>query len=184
MTFSGGVFFDRDGILIESLVENGLPVADNDLQRLRFVLGALDVCQSLVEANIKMFMITNQPDISRGKALAADVQNLNEAVKEKCQLTDVAMCVHDDADGCDCRKPKSGMITDLAMKHEIDLGSSVVVGDRWRDIDAGSDAGCKTLFVNYGYQESLRSTPTWEVSSMSQAGLILQEFFGLSKKEK
>jgi len=59
-----------------------------------------------------------------------------------------------------------------------------VVGDRWRDIDAGSDAGCQTLFVNYGYRESLRSTPTWEVSSMSQAGLILQEFFGLSKKEK
>ena len=180
MTVSGGVFFDRDGILIETLVENGLPVADNDAQRLRFVLGALDICQSLATANIKMFMITNQPDISRGKALATDVQNLNEYVKEKCQLTDVAMCAHDDIDSCNCRKPKSGMITTLAMKHQIDLGSSVVVGDRWRDIDAGSDAGCQTLFVNYGYRESLRSTPTWETSSMSQAGLILQEFFGLS----
>lgn len=126
-----------------------------------------------------MFMITNQPDISRGKVLFNDVQNLNNRVKEKCLLTDVAMCVHDDDVNCNCRKPKPGMIVDLSAKYQIDLGSSVVVGDRWRDIDAGSIAGCQTLFINYEYKEPLRSSPTWEASSMNQAGLILQRFFDL-----
>jgi phosphoglycolate phosphatase-like HAD superfamily hydrolase len=73
------------------------------------------------------------------------------------------------------------MILELSAKHQIDLGSSVVVGDRWRDIDAGNSAGCQTLFVNYGYNEILRSRPTWEVSAVSQAGLVLRKYFGLDE---
>ena len=181
MTPCGAVFFDRDGVLIETFVESGSPVADNDLNSLRFVPGAIDLCQSLADAGIKMFMITNQPDVSRGKAILVDVLKINDVVKNTCQLHDVAMCVHDDDANCSCRKPKPGMILELSAKHQIDLGSSVVVGDRWRDIDAGNSAGCQTLFVNYGYDEVLRSRPTWEVSAVSQAGLVLRKHFGLDE---
>ena len=178
MTSRGAVFFDRDGVLIETLVKDGTPIAENNINSLKFVHGALEVCQSLVDADIKMFMITNQPDISRGKVMLRDVLEINNAVHKTCQLTDVAMCIHDDDAHCSCRKPKPGMILELSVKHHIDLGSSVVVGDRWRDIDAGTEAGCMTLFVNYGYNETLRRPPTWEVSSVSQAGLVLSKHFG------
>ena len=181
MTPCGAVFFDRDGVLIETLVESGSPVAVNDLNSLRFVHGAIDLCQSLADAGIKMFIVTNQPDISRGKANLVDVAIINDVVKNTCQLHDVAMCVHDDDANCYCRKPKPGLILELSAKHRIDLSSSVVVGDRWRDIDAGNSAGCQTLFVNYGYEEVLRSQPTWEVSAVSQAGLVLRRHFGVTE---
>jgi D-glycero-D-manno-heptose 1,7-bisphosphate phosphatase len=181
LTFHGAVFFDRDGVLVETFVEDGVPIADNDFDSLRSVDGAIEVCQSLTDAKIKMFMITNQPDISRGKVLLSDVLAINEVVKEACHLTDVSMCAHDDDANCSCRKPKSGMIVELASKHQIDLSSSVVVGDRWRDIDAGTNAGCMTIFIDYGYNETLRCQPTWKVSSMSQAGLILRQHFGIDE---
>ena len=181
MTSHGAVFFDRDGVLIKSLVEDGAPIADNNVNSLKFVSGAVQICQSLATANIKMFMITNQPDISRGKVSLVDVLAINEVVKQTCQLTGVSMCVHDDDAHCSCRKPKPGMIVALSAEHNIDLGISVVVGDRWRDVDAGNNAGCLTIFVDYGYNETLRTQPTWKVSTMSQAGLILRKHFGIDE---
>ena len=181
MTSHGAVFFDRDGVLIETHVEDGAPIADNDVNSLKFVSGAVEVCQSLVVANIKTFMITNQPDISRGKVALVDVLAINEVVKKTCQLTENSMCAHDDDAFCSCRKPKPGMIVDLSARYNIDLESSVVVGDRWRDIDAGTAAGCMTIFIDYGYNETLRSEPTWKVSSISQAGLILRKHFGIDE---
>ena len=182
MTSHGAVFFDRDGVLIETLVEDGAPIADNDFNSLSFIAGAVEVCESLADANIKMFMITNQPDISRGKVALVDVLAINEVVKKTCQLTENSMCFHDDDAFCSCRKPKPGMILELSTKHQIDLGRSVVVGDRWRDIDAGANAGCMTIFIDYGYNETLRTQPTWKVSSMSQAGLILRKHFGIDER--
>ena len=182
MTSHGAVFFDRDGVLIETLVEDGAPIADNDVDSLKFVSGAVEVCQSLAVANIKTFMITNQPDISRGKVLLQDVLEINDVVKKTCRLTDTSMCVHDDDANCSCRKPRPGMILELSAKYRIDLARSVVVGDRWRDIDAGVDAGCMTIFIDYGYNETLRSQPTWKVSSMSQAGLILGKHFEIDER--
>ncbi len=179
MTSHGAVFFDRDGVLIETLVEDGAPIADNNVNSLKFVSGAVEICQSLAAANITTFMITNQPDISRGKVALVDVLAINEVVKKTCQLTENSMCAHDDGAFCSCRKPKPGMIIELSARHNIDLGASVVVGDRWRDIDAGANAGCMTIFIDYGYNETLRSEPTWKVSSMSQAGLILRKHFGI-----
>jgi D-glycero-D-manno-heptose 1,7-bisphosphate phosphatase len=179
LTSHGAVFFDRDGVLIETLVEDGAPIADNNVDSLRFIPGAVEVCESLAVTNIKMFLITNQPDISRGKVLLQDVSEINDVVKKTCRLADTAMCVHDNDANCSCRKPKPGMILELSAKHQIDLDSSVVVGDRWRDIDAGANAGCMTIFIDYGYNETLRSEPTWKVSSMSQAGLILRKHFGI-----
>jgi len=181
LTSHGAVFFDRDGVLIDTFVKDGAPIADNNFDSLKFVEGAIEVCQSLTAANIEMFMITNQPDISRGKVSLGDVLAINEVVKETCRLTDVSLCAHDDDANCSCRKPKSGMIVELASKHQIDLSSSMVVGDRWRDIDAGTDAGCLTIFIDYGYNETLRSQPTWKVSSMIQAGLILRKHFGIDE---
>lgn len=63
------------------------------------------------------------------------------------------VCYHDDADGCECRKPKPGMLLAAARDFGIDLARSFMVGDRWRDIEAGRRAGCRTIFVDYGYEE-------------------------------
>jgi D-glycero-D-manno-heptose 1,7-bisphosphate phosphatase len=61
-------------------------------------------------------------------------------------------CFHD-GDACDCRKPKPGALLDAARRHGLELDRSFMVGDRWRDIEAGQRAGCRCLFVDHGYAE-------------------------------
>ena len=174
---SPAVFFDRDGTLIESFVIDGKPVADNSTDSVRLLPGALETCLALNTAGIKTFLVTNQPDIARGKVSEDHVSAVNASIALQCGLTETLTCPHDDVRSCPCRKPRPGMIIDLANRHGVDLSVSVVVGDRWRDVEAGRAAGCLTLFIDYGYAEALVSEPTWRASSMSDAGLLLLRYF-------
>jgi D-glycero-D-manno-heptose 1,7-bisphosphate phosphatase len=82
-------------------------------------------------------------------------------------LDDIRVCPHDDADGCDCRKPKPGL---LLQRPAHDMPSSVMVGDRWRDIEAGRAAGCGvTILVDYGYDEVIPHEPSARVGSLAEA---------------
>jgi D-glycero-D-manno-heptose 1,7-bisphosphate phosphatase len=77
------------------------------------------------------------------------------------------MCPHDDLDRCACRKPKPGL---LLQEPAHDMPASVMVGDRWRDIEAGQAAGCgATILIDYGYEEAAKATPTVRVQSLAEA---------------
>ncbi|NQT84637.1 HAD-IIIA family hydrolase, partial [bacterium] len=65
----------------------------------------------------------------------------------------VYVCVHNDGDNCDCRKPKPGMLLQAAQEWNIDLAGSYMVGDRWKDIEAGERAGCTTILVRSPFSE-------------------------------
>ena len=84
--------------------------------------------------------VTNQPDIARGTQTREAVQRINDALLVELPLDEVVVCPHDDADGCACRKPKPGMLLDAAERVGIDLDASFMVGDRWRDVEAGRSA--------------------------------------------
>src|SRR5436189_25447 len=79
------------------------------------------------------------------------------------------VCYHDDADNCRCRKPKPGMLEDAARDAGIDLSRSFMVGDRWRDVDAGRRAGCATIFVDHDYSERRPEGPDATVGSLPEA---------------
>ena len=83
------------------------------------------------------------------------------------------MCPHDDADGCACRKPRPGMLLDAAARWDLDLAASVMVGDRWRDVEAGEQAGVRTIFVDHGYAEELPSAPDHVVADLAEAADLL-----------
>ena len=71
---------------------------------------------------------------------------------------------------CDCRKPQPGLIKRAAQQHGIDLNHSYLIGDRWRDIDAGANAGCKTILIDHGYQErEPQFAPDLRVTSLTEA---------------
>jgi D-glycero-D-manno-heptose 1,7-bisphosphate phosphatase len=180
----GAVFFDRDGVLIETCIVGGMPVAENNPATVNFISGAIQLCQQLRDANIKTFLVTNQPDVSRGKVSAEHVNSVNSLVKLTCQLTAVTVCPHDDLDNCKCRKPKPGMILGLATQFDVDLQKSFMIGDRWRDVKAGQGAGCGTIFIDYGYEEKMDLKPTHIVSSVEEAGLLLEKYFDLKHTEE
>ena len=85
-------------------------------------------------------------------------------------IDDVFVCYHDDADGCSCRKPRPGLLFQAANKHGLDLSLCYVIGDRWRDIDAGIAAGCRTVLIDYGYKERAPSRPPdFQAASLLEA---------------
>ena len=68
-------------------------------------------------------------------------------------MTAVYVCFHDDADGCHCRKPAPGLLLDAAHDLGLDVSHSFMVGDRWRDVEAGRRAGCRTVYIDRRYSE-------------------------------
>lgn len=83
-------------------------------------------------------------------------------------IDEVKTCFHDDIDGCSCRKPKIGLIKSLKKKYNLNLDKCFVVGDRWRDIDCGYNAGCKTIFVDRKYNEHISVNYNYKIKSIQQ----------------
>lgn len=160
------VFLDRDGVLVGSDVVDGVPTPVAEPQVLP---GVLEACAELRSAGFRLVMVTNQPDIARGRISADHVALVNDRLRSALNLDDVRVCPHDDAEGCECRKPASGMLLAAAGDHNIDLSASVMVGDRWRDIQAGHNAGTRTVFVDHHYQEKQNVEADLVVSSLIEA---------------
>ncbi len=123
------------------------------LDDFRLIDGVAEACQRLKVAGYLLIVVTNQPDVATGKQTRSIVDQMHQKLNKLLPLDDVFACFHTDDHDCECRKPKPGMLLDAARKHAVDLSSSFMVGDRWRDIEAGKNAGCKTLFIDYGYDE-------------------------------
>jgi D-glycero-D-manno-heptose 1,7-bisphosphate phosphatase len=174
------VFLDRDGVINRAVVRNGKPYPPSSLGELELTPGAKQALERLKAKGFMLIVVTNQPDVSRGAQTKDNVDRINEALSASLPLDDIFVCYHSDQDNCDCRKPKPGMLLDAARKHDIDLSHSFLVGDRWRDIDAGHSAGCKTILVDSGYNEreparppaarvgSLREAADWILQSCSK----------------
>jgi D-glycero-D-manno-heptose 1,7-bisphosphate phosphatase len=163
------VFLDRDGVVNRALLRDGKPYPPSSLADLRLLPGVREACRMLREAGFALILITNQPDIARGTANASEVGEIHSRLRRFLQLDDVRVCPHDDDARCDCRKPKPGLLLEAAETWNIDLGSSFVVGDRWRDVEAGQRAGCQTIFLDYGYRERQPDGPFTRVRSLLEA---------------
>lgn len=171
------VFIDRDGVINRVFVRAGKPHPPKNLQELELLPGVPEALRDLKQHGYELLLVTNQPDVSRGKQSRQTVEAIHQALSSQLPLDDILVCFHSDEDACDCRKPLPGMLHDGAEKHNVDLAASFMVGDRWRDIEAGHRAGCKTILVDHGYSErapdpppdhrvrSLREAADWILSS-------------------
>ena len=147
------VFLDRDGVINRAFVRDGKPFPPPTPQELEILPGVPEALRELKANGFKLLLVTNQPDVGRGKLSLQTLDAMHEDLLAHLPLDDILVCCHTDQDKCDCRKPMPGMIIEAARKHNIDLAASFMVGDRWRDIDAGYNAGCKTILIDYGYSE-------------------------------
>jgi D-glycero-D-manno-heptose 1,7-bisphosphate phosphatase len=147
------VFLDRDGVLNAAVVRDGVPYPPRSVDEVEILPGVYDACTRLRAAGFELVVVTNQPDIARGTQTLEAVRRINDALLAALPLDEVVICPHDDSDGCDCRKPRPGMLVAAAQRRGIDLSASFMVGDRWRDIEAGIRAGCRTLLIDRDYDE-------------------------------
>jgi D-glycero-D-manno-heptose 1,7-bisphosphate phosphatase len=126
-----------------------------------------DAVVRLRQAGYAVVVVTNQPDIARGTTTRATVDAIHAHLRAELGLDDIRVCPHDDLDGCSCRKPRPGL---LLQAPACDMPASVMVGDRWRDIEAGRAAGCGvTILVDYGYDEAVPHQPDVRVGSLAEA---------------
>ena len=164
-----GVFLDRDGVINRAIVRNGRPHPPSNLSELEILPGVPEALASLRAEGFRLVVVTNQPDVARGTQTREAVEGLHAALRERLPLDEFRVCYHDDADRCACRKPAPGLLLQAAHELELDLASCFMVGDRWRDIEAGRRAGCTTVFVDHGYAEPRPVDFHVRVASLAEA---------------
>lgn len=169
------VFLDRDGVLNKARIVGNRPYPPMSLEHFELLPGVVEACCRLKVAGFKLIVVTNQPDVSRGKLSSDSLHDMNEKLREELPLDDVFTCIHDDSDLCSCRKPKPGLLYFAANKYRISLTESYLVGDRWKDITAGQAAGCKCFFIDNKYDEKAPLLPYDKVESLNGASLKIME---------
>ena len=167
------VFLDRDGVINKPVVRDGRPHPPAALEDFELYEDVVAGCAQLDTAGYILVVVTNQPDVARGTQTREVVEAIHRKMLDALpQIARVETCWHagpNRGDACDCHKPEPGMVLRAAEAHGIDLAQSFLVGDRWRDIDCGHRAGCRTVFIDRNYSEMLREEPDWTVTSFAQA---------------
>ena len=169
------VFLDRDGVINRALEREGKPYPPTNLAEFEILPGVPEACAKLKQAGFLLVVATNQPDVGRGTLAQSVVEAIHAHMCKSLPIDRVEVCFHPGkgASDCDCRKPKPGLLLRAARALGIDLAQSWMVGDRWRDMDCGHAAGCRTVFIDYGYAEVLRQLPDFRAKNITEAAQVI-----------
>jgi D-glycero-D-manno-heptose 1,7-bisphosphate phosphatase len=167
------VFLDRDGVINRAGVRNGAPCPPASLQELEILPGVSQALSALKACGYVLVVVTNQPDVARGATTRQSVEDIHHRIRGELCLDAILTCFHDNADDCDCRKPKPGLLLRAARDFDLDLAASFMIGDRWRDVEAGERAGCRTFYIDGGYGERSPTSYDYRVGSLPEAAGIL-----------
>src|SRR5690349_6116306 len=144
------IFLDRDGVIGENRADHV-----KSWEEFRFLPGVLDALHWLRLAGFHTFVVTNQAIVNRGVVAAQVVEDINTRMAlcvawHGGRIDDIRYCPHDYDENCECRKPRPGMLVQLAEQWRVDLSRSYMVGDAWTDIAAGRSVSCRSIMVRTG----------------------------------
>ena len=178
------VFLDRDGVLNANVERDGRPVAPTRLEDFRLLPGVAASVKRLKAAGFLIVVATNQPDIANGRSTWNLLNAMHDVLCKSVAIDDIRVCPHVDTDGCECRKPRAGMLLSAAVTHGIELGKSYMVGDRWRDIYAGRAAGCCTILLSRDdLSGSTNCQPDFVAATLHEAVDVIARHAGISIPE-
>lgn len=179
-------FFDRDGI-INDIVMRGEKVGNpRTLSELMIRDGVASLLEASHSYGFLNIIITNQPDISRGDMAKSNLEEMHSHIRTALPLHDIRYCPHGSDNECECRKPKAGMLFTAAAEFDIDLSSSLLIGDSWKDIGAGKAAGCLTIYLKTSYNSDIENAD-YIVTSLDDVIPILKNLkspTGYAKKHQ
>ncbi|MGB9612601.1 MAG: D-glycero-beta-D-manno-heptose 1,7-bisphosphate 7-phosphatase [Candidatus Margulisiibacteriota bacterium] len=173
------VFLDRDGTIVEDVGYLNRP------DQIKFIPGAIKAIKMLNQAGYKVVVISNQAGVAKGLITEDMLQTIDKVLHKfilngGAHLDGVYYCPHHPEEGvypyrqaCECRKPHPGLIKRAHRDLNIDLSSSFMVGDKATDIEAGKNAGTKTILVLSGRgqeeKEKLKSKPDYITDNLLSA---------------
>ena len=164
------VFLDRDGVLNDNVERDGRLVAPTRLEDFTLRPGVVPGLARLKSAGFLLIVVTNQPDLSTGRTSANTLEAMHAVLRRRCAIDEIMICPHVDADDCSCRKPRPGLLLAAANAHGLELSSCFLVGDRWRDIEAGQAVGCDSVLLDHGRSDMIGTAcPEAMVASFEDA---------------
>lgn len=181
----GAIFFDRDGVINENVLnphtgEFESPHVPDDL---RLAEGVLPGLRRLIDHGFPLFLVSNQPSYAKGKTSLENIFEIHRRLDVQLKEAGVLFqryfyCYHHPqghvpgySGPCACRKPSPFFLFEAQRDHGLDLTRSWMVGDRSTDIECGQRAGCRTLFVlpPYATNPPIAVHPTAVVQNVSEA---------------
>lgn len=171
------IFLDRDGVINHVILKAGKPYSPKTVDQVRIYSDVEESLEKLKKLKFEIIIVTNQPEISRGNLTINEVSKIHDYITSKVGELNFFVCPHDDQNNCSCRKPKPGLLLNASTELDVEVKKSFMIGDRWRDIEAGNNAGClESFFINRHYREKLPSNPYTEVRSLKEAvNMILEK---------
>jgi D-glycero-D-manno-heptose 1,7-bisphosphate phosphatase len=175
MALRPAVFLDRDGTLNVQSVRGGTPYAPTRFEDFKLIEGAAEGCRALKAAGYLLVVATNQPDVGRGEVAREVIESMHALLLQLIPQIDRVEVSFDPGRGevAPRRKPEPGMLLDAAAALGIDLARSWMIGDRWKDVVCGQRAGAKTVFIDYGYSDEVKSSPDHTVKTFRQAVAVV-----------
>lgn len=177
LNMNKAVFLDRDGVLNDAIVRDGLPFSPRRREEFILSSGAMDFCNGLKALGYLLVVATNQPDVGRGIVDQAVIEDMHALMCSCLPIDHVAVCYASGKEPVPDpnRKPLPGMLLESATRFHINLSESWMVGDRWRDVACGKFAGCRTVFIDYGYSEELCAKPDFIVKNLAETLTAISE---------
>jgi D-glycero-D-manno-heptose 1,7-bisphosphate phosphatase len=172
------IFLDRDGVINRPLIRDGKPFPPVRVDQFEILPGVTEACEALKRLGFLLVVATNQPDVGRGTLVREEVETVHRWLLQQLPIDGLMVCFHGGAafgDPCDCRKPQPGMLLEAAVALRIDLAKSFMIGDRWRDVDCGFNAGCQTIFIDWGYEEKLNRDPDFRAHDLLGAAQLIEQ---------
>ena len=163
------IFFDRDGVINKPIVRNGRPYAPKLLKDFTIYSNVLNTMVNLKNKSYIIIVVTNQKDVGAGITSKNILDCMHKIMKNELPIDDIKVCTC--TDNCECYKPKPGMLIESKNKWFLDLANSFIIGDSWRDIGAGINAGCKTILIDREYNKSMPYKPDYRVLNLKEAEL-------------
>lgn len=168
------VFLDRDGVINTVIIRDGKPTGPRCMREFQFEPEVTESIERLRAAGYMLFIVTNQPDVVRGLMTAEALQSIMDHITGAFRFDGVRACLHDDSDNCECRKPRPGMILDLARQHGVPLEESWMIGDSAKDTLAAGAAGCRSIILDRSYNQD--APADYRVNTLGEAvNLIIAE---------
>ena len=144
-----GIFFDRDGVINERIMGGYV----TRWCQFQFVRGIQEALRELSQINLPIIVVSNQAAVGKGllrrSTLTQITNRFVKALREAgARIDAVYYCPHTAEQGCECRKPREGLLREAAAEWRLDLSRSVLVGDSMSDVEAARAADCKIILFD------------------------------------
>ena len=166
---SRAIFLDRDGVLNKPIIKKNKSYAPTQLKDFILYPNVAKYCKMLKKKNFLLIVVTNQPDYRKKKISINILEKMHEKLKKKIEFDDIYIALSSSPKNF-FKKPNPGMLLAAKKKYNIDFKKSYLIGDRFNDIEAASNVGCKAIFIDRKYNEL---TPSYQIkNTKSFAGAV------------